>query len=84
MKNDRPIAASELGEFVYCQRSWWLKMVCKQEPNEQARVAQAEGEVWHLLKGRRIARTSSLRAAGYAAILAAGMLLILWMWGMLR
>jgi hypothetical protein len=48
-----PIRVSELAEFVYCQRSCWLKMVQKKPSDADAREAQAQGEMWHKEEGER-------------------------------
>ena len=79
-----PIRASELAEFVYCQRAWWLKMVCKEPSSEEAREAQAEGERWHQRQGAQIARTDALSAAAYAVLLIAILLLAAATWEALR
>lgn len=81
--NDRPVRVSELAEFVYCQRAWWLKMVCKEPSNAEAREAQAEGELWHQAQGEKIARTDALSGAGYGALLIALLLLVLALWRLL-
>lgn len=81
--NDRPVRVSELAEFVYCERAWWLKMVCKEPSNAEAREAQAQGELWHQAQGTKIARTDALSGAGIAALLIALLLLALALWRVL-
>jgi hypothetical protein len=81
---DDPIRVSELAEFVYCRRAWWLKMVQKEPSNARSREAQAEGEQWHQEQGAHIARTDALSGAGYAALLIAFLLLLLAAWSRLR
>lgn len=83
-KPNDPIRVSELAEFVYCQRAWWLKMVLKEPSSEAAREAQAEGERWHQQQGTRIARTDALSGAAYAALLIAVLLLAVATWRALR
>lgn len=36
-KRSDPIRVSELAEFVYCKRAWWLKMVQKQPSSAESR-----------------------------------------------
>lgn len=81
--NDRPVRVSELAEFVYCQRAWWLKMVCKEPSSAEAREAQAQGEIWHQVQGAKIARTDALSGAGIAALVVALLLLALALWRVL-
>lgn len=84
MKKLRTIRVSELAEFVYCERAWWLKMVRKQDSNAESKQAQAQGESWHEIQGARIARTDALSGAGYAALLIAILLLVACLWGLHR
>ena len=83
MMNDRPVRVSELADFMYCQRAWWLKMVCKEPSSAEAREAQAEGELWHRAQGDKIARCDALSGAAYGALLIALLLLILALWRLL-
>lgn len=80
---DRPVRVSELAEFVYCHRAWWLKMVCKESPSAESREAQAQGELWQQVQGDRIARTDALSGAGYGALLIALLLLVILMFFLL-
>ena len=83
-KPEDPIRVSELAEFVYCQRAWWLRMVCKEPISDESREAQAEGEDWHQQQGAQIARTDALSRAAYAALLIAALLLVVAAWRALR
>ncbi|MGI8961532.1 MAG: hypothetical protein ACR2IV_17580 [Bryobacteraceae bacterium] len=49
--NKRYVTASELGEFVYCKRAWWLRfngLTTKPSPNMIAGTAKHEQLVTHL------------------------------------
>ena len=81
--NDRPVRVSELAEFVYCQRAWWLKMVCKEPSSAEAREAQAEGQLWHQAQDARIATPDALSGFGIAALVIAVLLLALALWRVL-
>ena len=83
-KPSDPIRVSELAEFVYCKRAWWLKMVQKQPSSAESRDAQAEGERWHQRQGAHIARTDAMSGAAYAALLIAVLLLVWAIWSRLR
>ena len=84
MKQEKLISASELGEYVYCRRSWWLKMVRHVEPNAATRAAQAEGERWHAVQGERIAASGRWRNTALALVALAIALLLMWWWGVSR
>lgn len=68
--------ASEIGEFVYCQRAWWLHHVVGHEPeNRRARQAGTEAHAAHsaTVRGARW-----LRRAAVGLLLVALLLLLLW------
>ncbi len=68
------IRASEVGEFVYCARAWWLRRVAGEEPEGAER--REAGTVAHAEHGRAVAFSSWVVWAGVFA-LAAGLLLLL-------
>ena len=76
------IRASEVGEYVYCARAWWLR----REGAEQTRgqEARAAGTAWHLEHGRGVTAARRLRtlstAAFLFAVLCALALCALWLW----
>jgi len=76
------IRASEVGEYVYCARAWWLR----REGVEQTRGREAReaGTAWHMEHGRGVTTAARLRrlssAAGLLALACAIALIILWLW----
>jgi CRISPR/Cas system-associated exonuclease Cas4 (RecB family) len=66
------IRASEVGDYVYCARSWWLKRVAGEEPEGQER--RELGTTMHEAHGRGV-RLSGLALWAGAIALAAGLLL---------
>jgi hypothetical protein len=57
----RAIRASEIGEYVYCHRAWWLRQV---EGYESANARQMEqGTAAHGRHGRLVGAGAALRGA---------------------
>ena len=71
-RGGKPIRASEVGEYVFCARAWWLR----REGVEPARGADARaaGAAWHTAHGRALTRARRLRAA---AVISASLALLL-------
>jgi CRISPR/Cas system-associated exonuclease Cas4 (RecB family) len=61
------LRASEVGEYVYCARAWWLR----REGAEQTRgrEARAAGTAWHAEHGRGVTAAARLRKLSTAAFL---------------
>lgn len=56
----RTIRASEIGEYVFCHRAWWLRHV---QGYQSANVRElAEGAAAHATHGRLVSAASGLRA----------------------
>ncbi len=70
MPNERLpiIRASELGEYVFCARAWWLRRALGWEPEGHAR--REYGTLLHRRHGRALAGSRAL-------LIAAGVLLAL-------
>ena len=59
MSNERIIRASEIGEYVYCHRAWWLHRV---QGLESANRAQMDaGTFKHVEHGRAVQRADWMR-----------------------
>lgn len=70
----RVIRASEVGEYVYCHRAWWLRQV---QGLRSANVqVMAEGTAAHAAHGRLVFVGVVLRVLAVAAIVLA---LLLWL-----
>ena len=69
------IRASEVGEFVYCARAWWLRRVAGEEPAGQER--RELGTLMHQRHGRGVALSGRLLwAAGLLLALAIAVLIL--------
>jgi CRISPR/Cas system-associated exonuclease Cas4 (RecB family) len=68
------IRASEVGEYVYCARAWWLRRVAGLEPAGHAR--RAAGIALHTKHSRTVRLSSMLMALAGVLLLTALLLLI--------
>ena len=60
------IRASEIGEYVYCHRAWWLKQV---KGLQSAHVRQLEdGRYYHKKHGDQVRKISWMRKLAYVLI----------------
>ena len=64
----RIIRASEIGSYLYCQRSWWYR-ISGVEP-ENKRELQVGTEI-HYQHGRTVLVSTFMRLAGFIFLLAA-------------
>lgn len=67
------IRASEVAEYVYCARAWWLRRVAGLEPANRER--RAMGSARHVAHGRMVALSGLALWAGLV-LLAGGVLLL--------
>lgn len=68
------IRASEISEYVFCRRAWWLKRARGVRPQN---VRQLEaGTRHHQAHGRLVARSHVARRAAYAVLFVAVALLV--------
>lgn len=65
----RVIRASEIGEYVFCHRAWWLRKV---QGYESANVREMEaGTHSHVEHGRTVSAAATLRVIAIIIFLAA-------------
>jgi CRISPR/Cas system-associated exonuclease Cas4 (RecB family) len=60
------IQASEIGDYVYCRRSWWLRQAKGYAP-QNMRELQA-GQQFHQAHGRSLQQSSWLRRLAYVLL----------------
>lgn len=76
------IRASEVGEYIFCARAWWLKTE-GHEPTFGHEAREA-GERWHRRHGRVVAMARRLKKlaaySAFFAIILGVLLLLLWWW----
>jgi hypothetical protein len=68
------IRASEIGQYVFCHRAWWLGSVQGYQPVDDRLLAV--GTQAHLQHGRGVARSLRWRQVGYL-LLAIGVILFI-------
>ncbi len=66
------IRASEIGQYVFCHRAWWLGVVKGYRPEGEA--ALEAGTRVHAEHGRSVAASQRWRRAGYAMLVLGGLL----------
>jgi CRISPR/Cas system-associated exonuclease Cas4 (RecB family) len=64
----RVFRASEIGEYLYCQRAWWLRRTGVEPKN---RAALEAGTAAHESHARTVAWTGCLRTLAFVLILTA-------------
>ncbi len=64
----RVIRASEIGEYLFCKRAWWLRSQGIESENRRALDA---GTAEHGDYARRVALSGCLRTAAFVLFLAA-------------
>lgn len=69
------IRASEVGEYVYCARAWWLRRVAGLEPADRER--REHGAALHRRHGQALAGSNLLIVVAGALLVAALALLLL-------
>jgi CRISPR/Cas system-associated exonuclease Cas4 (RecB family) len=78
-KPGQVIRASELGEYAYCARAWWLGRVLGYRPANLERMAA--GEAAHVRHGQQVVSSRRLQRWAYGllalALLAGALFLVL-------
>jgi len=70
-----PIRASELAQFSFCHRAWWLSTVRKLPADSE--VGFKRGRAAHARYERRVRRTASWRRAGFIFVAVGGVFLLI-------
>ena len=62
----RLIRASEIGEYAFCHRAWWLRAVEGREPDNRRRLLV--GSARHRRHGRMVGVSRALMIGGLALL----------------
>ena len=73
---NRILTASEIGGYMYCNRSWWLNKVGGQQPLNVTELAL--GELAHEEHGQEVQRAEQMNRGALLLIAAAVVLVVLW------
>jgi CRISPR/Cas system-associated exonuclease Cas4 (RecB family) len=76
----KTLRASEIGSYLYCQRAWWYQLQGIQSENQ---AELAGGRELHRRHGRTVMTSGCLRYLAYALLLAALILLTIYLTGKL-
>ena len=77
----RLIRASEIGEYLYCHRAWWLRHI-RGEHSRNVRELDS-GTAAHAGHGQQVALASGLQVAAYALVALALLIGVLWLIGLI-
>jgi CRISPR/Cas system-associated exonuclease Cas4 (RecB family) len=81
-KAGQVIRASELGEYAYCARAWWLGRVLGYRPANLERLAA--GETAHARHGQKVVSSRRLQRWAYVLLALALLAGTLFLWLALR
>jgi hypothetical protein len=70
-----PIRASEIGEYVFCHRAWWLRRARGLKSSNMTQMA--EGTAAHARHGQHVGLAAGLRALALI-LLGIAILWLLW------
>jgi hypothetical protein len=73
--SDRIIRASEIGQYDFCAKAWWLGSIDGVQPSN-IRELQA-GTAAHEQHGRQVQRASQLQTAAFALVALGVIVLVL-------
>ena len=73
--SSKVLKASEIGNYAYCERGWWLSRVLGYRSAH--RESMALGEQAHLSHGRAVVASHRQKQFGYALVLLGGVLIAL-------
>ncbi|MGE5224984.1 MAG: hypothetical protein ACM3PY_21320 [Omnitrophica WOR_2 bacterium] len=76
----KTLRASEIGTYLFCQRAWWYQLQGIQSENQ---AELAGGRDLHRRHGRTVIASGCLRYLAYALLLAALILLTIYLTGKL-
>ncbi len=79
--SDNWIRASEISNYVYCRRAWWLRRVGNYAPENRPQLAA--GEAYHARHGQWTARAERAQRLAYGLLIMAGLALVGWLIGLL-
>ena len=78
--DSRLIRASEIGEYVFCRRAWWLGRV---QGETSLNVTEMEAGLGaHARHGRGVALAGCLQRAAYLLFALAGLVALVWVIGL--
>ena len=72
----RYIRASEIGNYIYCHRSWWLQQVHGEKSRNVRELAA--GTEFHEAHGRALTLADRVRRAAYTLLVLGGLILLYW------
>ena len=76
------LTASEIGEYAYCRRSWWLHKVKGIDPRNAKELD--EGTKAHVSHGRKVRWYTYAQQIALALLFLAVLLFLIWVLGVLR
>jgi CRISPR/Cas system-associated exonuclease Cas4 (RecB family) len=71
------IKASEIAEYVYCNRAWWLRVEVGYTPLSSDSLAR--GTAYHGRHGQKVAKAESARRLALAFLFLAVSVFVFWL-----